>query len=298
VEVRVSTLPTRFGEKITARICDPSPERLDPDGLGYEPDQKAALLDAIGRREGMVLVSGPAGSGKTLSLYSCLNLLNEPGVDIATIEDGVEIQLAGVHQVDVREQEGLCPASALRALRRQDNDIVMVGELRDPETVGLALEAALAGRLVLSALHARNAPAALSQLANLGLASPEIASSVRLLTSQRLVRKLCGCKQPHEIDPGALGKAGFTDEDLDRPWTLFRPVGCTQCEGRGYKGRVGVYEVMPISEAMREIVLAAGTTRDIEAQARREGVRDLRGAGLLKVMRGETSIEEVLKRVV
>jgi type IV pilus assembly protein PilB len=298
VEVRVSTLPTLFGEKIAIRICNPFPERLDLDRLGYEPDQKAALLEAIERREGMVLMTGPADSGKTLSLYSCLNLLNDPGVDITTIEEGVEIELAGVHQVDLREQPGLSPASALRALRRQHTDILMVGELQERETAGLALEAAPGGRLVLTTLYARNAPAALSQLVKLGATPPEIASSVHLLTAQRLARRLCCCKQAQEIDRNALRGAGFTDQDLDARWTPFRPVGCVKCEGRGYRGRVGVYEVMPMSDAMRQMVLAGGTAGDIEAQARREGVRDLRRSGLLKVMRGETSIEEVLKRVV
>jgi len=294
IDFRVSTLPTLFGEKIVIRILDPSQARLGIDALGYEPDQKAALLDAIHRPYGMVLVTGPTGSGKTVSLYSCLNILNQPGANISTAEDPAEINLPGVNQVNVNEKAGLTFATALRAFLRQDPDVIMVGEIRDQEKAEIAIKAAQTGHLVMSTLHTNDAPTTLTRLANMGVPAFNIASSVSLITAQRLARRLCNCKQPLDIDEDALLTAGFSVEDLDGSWVPYRPVGCERCGGNGYKGRVGIYQVMPVTEDIQKIILAGGNALEIEAQARRESVRDLRRSGLMKVMQGMTSIEEVL----
>ena len=294
IDFRVSTLPTLYGEKIVMRILDPSSARLGIDALGYDPDQKQLLLDAIERPYGMILVTGPTGSGKTVSLYTCLNLLNGPGVNISTAEDPAEIQVPGINQVNINEKAGLTFATALRAFLRQDPDVIMVGEIRDIETAEIAIKAAQTGHLVLSTLHTNDAPSTLTRLAHMGVAAFNIASSVMLITAQRLARRLCHCKAPLKMDNDALLTAGFTEADLDGSWGPFGPVGCEHCGGTGYKGRVGIYQVMPISEGMQKIILAGGNDLEIAQQASREGVRDLRRSGLVKVMQGATSIEEIL----
>jgi len=294
IDFRVSTLPTLFGEKIVMRILDSSGIKLGVESLGYEPDQQEALMHTIRRPYGMILVTGPTGSGKTVSLYTFLNILNQPGVNISTAEDPAEIQLAGVNQVNVNEKAGLNFATALRAFLRQDPDIIMVGEIRDLETADIAIKAAQTGHLVLSTLHTNDAPSTLLRLLNMGVAPFNIASSVLMITAQRLGRRLCTqCKKPEDIPPEALLRAGFQDEDLDGTWQPFGPVGCDVCKGTGYKGRVGIYQVMPISDEMRQLIMRNGTAFDIADQAKKEGVRDLRQSGLVKVKQGVTSLEEV-----
>ncbi|MEP6655916.1 MAG: type IV-A pilus assembly ATPase PilB [Betaproteobacteria bacterium] len=294
IDFRVSTLPTLFGEKIVVRILDSSGIKLGIDVLGYEPDQQQQLLSAIGRPYGMVLVTGPTGSGKTVSLYTCLNILNQPGINISTAEDPAEIQLAGINQVNVNEKAGLTFATALRAFLRQDPDVIMVGEIRDLETADIAIKAAQTGHLVLSTLHTNDAPSTLQRLANMGVAGFNIASSVIIIVAQRLARKLCGqCKQPKDIPSESLLAAGFVERELDGTWQPFGPIGCDHCKGTGYKGRVGVYEVMPITDDMRQIIMRTGSALDIAAQARAEGVRNLRQSGLIKVKAGITSLEEI-----
>jgi type IV pilus assembly protein PilB len=293
IDFRVSTLPTLYGEKIVMRVLDPTSAQLGVDALGYEPWQKEILLNAVQRPYGMVLVTGPTGSGKTVSLYTCLNILNQPGVNISTAEDPAEIQLPGVNQVNVNEKAGLTFAAALRSFLRQDPDVVMVGEIRDLETADIAIKAAQTGHMVLSTLHTNDAPATLTRLLNMGVAPFNVASSVICITAQRLARKLCSCKRPADIPKEALLSAGFSEEDLDGNWQPYHPVGCEVCQGSGYKGRTGIYQVMPITEEMNRIILKNGTAMDIADQARREGVLDLRQAGLLKVKAGITSLEEV-----
>ena len=294
IDFRVSTLPTLFGEKIVVRILDPSSARLGIDALGYDADEKERLLQAIGRPYGMVLVTGPTGSGKTVSLYTCLNLLNKPGVNIATAEDPSEINLPGVNQVNVNDKAGLTFATALRAFLRQDPDIIMVGEIRDLETADISIKAAQTGHLVLSTLHTNDAPTTLTRMRNMGIAPFNIASSVILITAQRLARRLCTvCKAPLEVPKEALIQAGFKDREIDGTWKPYKPVGCAACNG-GYKGRVGVYQVMPISEEIQKIILRDGSALDIAKQSEAEGVRSLRRSGLQKVMQGLTSLEEVL----
>jgi type IV pilus assembly protein PilB len=294
IDFRVSTLPTLFGEKIVIRILDPSSARLGIDALGYDADEKQRLLSAIGRPYGMVLVTGPTGSGKTVSLYTCLNLLNQPGVNIATAEDPSEINLPGVNQVNVNERAGLTFAAALRAFLRQDPDIIMVGEIRDLETADISIKAAQTGHLVLSTLHTNDAPTTLTRMRNMGIAPFNIASSVILITAQRLARRLCHlCRAPADVPREALLDAGFKEEELDGSWKPYRPVGCSACNG-GYKGRVGIYQVMPISEAIQAIILRDGSALDIARQSEAEGVRSLRQSGLRKVMQGLTSLEEVV----
>jgi type IV pilus assembly protein PilB len=293
IDFRVSTLPTLFGEKIVMRILDGSQAQLGIDALGYDPDQKALLLDAIHRPYGMVLVTGPTGSGKTVSLYTCLNILNKPGINIATAEDPAEINLPGINQVNINERAGLTFPVALRAFLRQDPDIVMVGEIRDLETADIAIKAAQTGHMVFSTLHTNDAPSTLTRLLNMGVAPFNIASAVSLIIAQRLARRLCSCKQPEPIAVDAFLAAGFAETDLSG-WTPYRAVGCERCNGSGYKGRVGVYQVMPISEAIEAIILAQGTALEVEAQAKREGVRTLREAGLMKVKQGLTSLDEIL----
>ena len=294
IDLRVSTLPTVFGEKIVIRILDPSSAKMGIDALGYDPAEKERLLKAIHRPYGMILVTGPTGSGKTVSLYSCLNLLNQSGVNISTAEDPCEINMPGVNQVNVNEKAGLTFAVALRAFLRQDPDIIMVGEIRDLETADIAVKAAQTGHLVLSTLHTNDAPTTLTRLRNMGVAPFNIASSVILISAQRLARRLCiKCKTPVEIPKVNLMEAGFTDDQLDGSWTPYKAVGCNACNN-GYKGRVGIYQVMPISEAIQEIILADGSALDIAKQAELEGVLSLRQSGLRKVMQGITSLEEVL----
>lgn len=294
IDFRVSTLPTLFGEKIVIRILDPSSAKLGIDALGYEPEEKEKLLKAIGRPYGMVLVTGPTGSGKTVSLYTCLNLLNQPGVNISTAEDPSEINLPGVNQVNVNDKAGLTFAAALKSFLRQDPDIIMVGEIRDLETADIAIKAAQTGHLVLSTLHTNDAPTTLTRMLNMGIAPFNIASSVILITAQRLARRLCPtCKLPADVPTKALIDAGFTPDEVDGSWVPYKPVGCAACNN-GYKGRVGIYQVMPITEDMQRIILAGGSALEIAAQARREGVRSLRQSGLHKVKLGITSLEEVL----
>ncbi len=294
IDFRVSTLPTLYGEKIVMRILDSAGVKLGIEALGYEPDQQEALLHAIARPYGMILVTGPTGSGKTVSLYTCLNILNQPGVNIATAEDPCEIQLPGVNQVNVNDKAGLTFSAALKAFLRQDPDIIMVGEIRDLETADIAIKAAQTGHLVLSTLHTNDAPTTLTRLLNMGVAPFNVASSVILITAQRLGRRLCShCKRPEDIPPEALLRAGFTEEDLDGSWQPYGPGGCDHCKGTGYRGRVGVYQVLPITDEMRQVIMRNGNALDIAEQARKEGVRDLRQSGLLKVKSGITSLEEI-----
>jgi type IV pilus assembly protein PilB len=294
IDFRVSTLPTLFGEKIVIRILDPSSAKLGIEALGYEPEEKERLIKAIGRPYGMILVTGPTGSGKTVSLYTCLNMLNQPGVNIATAEDPSEINLPGVNQVNVNEKAGLTFAAALKSFLRQDPDIIMVGEIRDLETADISIKAAQTGHLVLSTLHTNDAPTTLTRMRNMGIQPFNIASSVILITAQRLARRLCvQCKQVADVPQAALRDAGFKEADLDGSWKPYRAVGCSQCNN-GYKGRLGIYQVMPISEEIQRIILRDGSALDIAAQAEAEGVRSLRQSGLHKVKLGLTSLEEVL----
>ena len=294
IDFRVSTLPTLFGEKIVMRILDPSSAKVGIDALGYEPDQKAALMDAIQKPDGMVLVTGPTGSGKTVSLYTCLNILNKPGINISTAEDPAEINFAGINQVNVNDKVGLTFASALKAFLRQDPDIIMVGEIRDLDTADIAMKAAQTGHLVLSTLHTNDAAATIIRLLNMGVAPFNIVSCVHLITAQRLIRRLCSCKEEDSVPKEALLVAGFTDHDLEGEWAPYRAVGCPKCNGSGYKGRAGIYEVMPITDAIQRLILTGANELDIRTQARQEGVYGLREAGLKKVKAGLTSLDEVL----
>jgi type IV pilus assembly protein PilB len=294
IDFRVSTLPTLFGEKVVIRILDSSSAKLGIEALGYEKIEKDRLMEAIGRPYGMILVTGPTGSGKTVSLYTCLNILNQPGVNIATVEDPAEINLPGINQVNVNDRAELTFAAALKSFLRQDPDIIMVGEIRDYETADIALKAAQTGHLVLSTLHTNDAPTTLTRLLNMGVAPFNIAASVLLITAQRLARRLCeNCKKPADYPRESLLKAGFKAEDLDGNWKPYRNVGCSACNN-GYKGRVGIYQVMPITEAIQRIILSEGTAMDIAKQAERENVRDLRQSGLVKVRAGLTTLEEVI----
>jgi len=294
IDFRVSTLPTLFGEKIVIRILDPSSAKLGIEALGYEKIEKDRLLKVIQRPYGMVLVTGPTGSGKTVSLYTCLNILNQPGVNISTVEDPAEINLPGINQVNVNDKAGLTFAAALKSFLRQDPDVIMVGEIRDLETADIAIKAAQTGHMVMSTLHTNDAPTTLTRLLNMGVAPFNIASAVLLITAQRLARKLCeNCKTPADYPREAMLKAGFQETDLDGSWKPYRAVGCSACSN-GYKGRVGIYQVMPISEEIQRIILAEGTAMDLADQAQREGVRDLRQSGLIKVRAGVTTLEEVI----
>ena len=294
IDFRVSTLPTMYGEKIVIRILDPSSAKLGIEALGYEPVEKERLLAAIARPYGMVLVTGPTGSGKTVSLYTCLNILNKPGVNIATAEDPAEITLPGVNQVSMNDKAGMTFPVALKAFLRQDPDIIMVGEIRDIETADIAIKAAQTGHLVLSTLHTNDAPTTLTRMRNMGIAPFNIASSVILITAQRLARRLCpNCKAPVDIPRDTLLEAGFREEDVDGSWTPYRPVGCAMCTN-GYKGRLGIYQVMPITDEIQRIILRDGSAMEIAAQAQSEGVNSLRQSGLYKVKLGTTSLEEVL----
>ncbi|MEO7009170.1 MAG: type IV-A pilus assembly ATPase PilB [Caldimonas sp.] len=294
IDFRVSTLPTLFGEKIVIRILDPSSAKVGIEALGYEKIEKDRLLKIIQRPYGMVLVTGPTGSGKTVSLYTCLNILNQPGVNISTVEDPAEINLPGVNQVNVNDKAGLTFSAALKSFLRQDPDIIMVGEIRDLETADIAIKAAQTGHMVMSTLHTNDAPTTLTRLLNMGVAPFNIASSVLLITAQRLARRLCeNCKAPADYPREAMLKAGFKAEDLDGNWKPYRAVGCSACTN-GYKGRVGIYQVMPITEEIQRIILNEGTSMDIASQAQRENVRDLRQSALIKVRSGATTLEEVI----
>jgi type IV pilus assembly protein PilB len=295
IDFRVSTLPLIHGEKIVMRILDPTSATLGIEALGYEPLQKERLLSAVSRPYGLVLVTGPTGSGKTVSLYTCLNILNNPGVNIATAEDPCEIPLAGINQVNVNDKQGLTFAAALKSFLRQDPDIIMIGEIRDLETADMAIKAASTGHMVLSTLHTNDAPSTLTRLLNMGVAPFNIASAVSLITAQRLARRLCkSCKVPIDAPKEALLTVGFREEDFKEKWQLYGPKegGCEMCNN-GYKGRVGIYQVMPITDAISRIIMSQGNAIDIADQARAEGVNDLRRSGILKVMQGLTSIAEV-----
>lgn len=292
IDFRVNTCPTLFGEKIVLRILDANSAKLGIDMLGYEEDQKQLFLDAIHKPYGMVLVTGPTGSGKTVSLYTALNILNTEDRNISTAEDPVEINLQGINQVNVNIKAGLTFPSALRAFLRQDPDIIMVGEIRDLETAEIAIKAAQTGHLVLSTLHTNDAPQTLTRLANMGVPPYNIASSVSLIIAQRLARRLCNnCKQPANVPKEALLKEGFTQEDL-QDLVVYEPKGCENCAD-GYKGRVGIYQVMPVSEAMGRIIMEGGNSMQLADQARKEGIADLRLSGLRKVKQGVTSLAEL-----
>ena len=293
IDFRVNTCPTLFGEKVVCRLLDPSTAQLGIDALGYEEQQKQIYLANLAKPYGMILVTGPTGSGKTVSLYTGLNILNTADRNISTAEDPVEINVPGINQVHVNPKVGLTFAAALRAFLRQDPDIIMVGEIRDLETAEIAIKAAQTGHLVLSTLHTNDAPKTLTRLVDMGVKPYAIASSVSLIIAQRLARRLCGnCKEPVEIPAEALLKEGFTQADLDSGVTIFRAKGCGQCTG-GYKGRVGIYQVMPCTEAIGRIIMEGGNALQIEATARTEGVANLRQSGLKKVKDGLTSLEEI-----
>jgi type IV pilus assembly protein PilB len=293
IDFRVNTCPTLYGEKIVLRILDPTSAQLGIEALGFEKEQRDAFEGAINKPYGMILVTGPTGSGKTVSLYTALNLLNKPEVNISTAEDPVEIQVAGINQVNTNVKTGLTFAEALRSFLRQDPDIVMVGEIRDLETAEIAVKAAQTGHLVLSTLHTNDAPQTLTRLANMGIPPFNIASSVLLIMAQRLARRLCEhCKQPDDLPREALLEEGFTDADIDSGFTIYKPVGCDLCTS-GYKGRVGIFQVMPVSEAMGKIIMEGGTSLQLEEQAEKENVNNLRRSGLRKVMQGITSLQEL-----
>ena len=295
IDFRVSTLPLIHGEKIVMRILDPTSATLGVEALGYEPIQKERLLNAVSRPYGLVLVTGPTGSGKTVSLYTCLNILNNPGVNIATAEDPCEIPLAGINQVNVNDKQGLTFSVALKSFLRQDPDIIMIGEIRDLETADMAIKAASTGHMVLSTLHTNDAPSTLTRLLNMGVAPFNIASAVSLITAQRLARRLCkNCKVPLDAPKEALLEIGFIEEDFKEKFQLYghKEGGCEMCND-GYKGRVGIYQVMPVTDAISRIIMAHGNAIDIADQAKAEGVNDLRRSGILKAMQGLTSIAEV-----
>lgn len=298
VDLRISTMPTLYGEKIVLRILDRQDARLSIDQLGLTPDQLSRLTQAIHQPSGMVLVTGPTGSGKTVTLYACLNELNQTGINIATVEDPVEIPVQGINQVNIDERTGLSFAVALRAFMRQDPDILMVGEIRDTETAEIAIKAAQTGHLVLSTLHTRSAPATLERLRQLGLPDYSVAGSVLLVIAQRLVRRLCDCRAPVALSEIALRDAGFSETDLrtlnEGTWQLYQPIGCPRCHGTGYRGRIGIFEVMPVTTALQNIMLHSGSASDLARQCRQDGVQSLRQAGLAKVRAGLTSLTEIL----
>lgn len=292
IDFRVNTLPTIWGEKIVLRILDPTAAQMGIDQLGYEEDQKQLYLEALKSPQGMILVTGPTGSGKTVSLYTGLNILNTPEVNISTAEDPAEINLEGINQVNVNNKVGLTFAEALRSFLRQDPDIIMVGEIRDLETANIAIKAAQTGHLVLSTLHTNSAAETLSRMMNMGVASFNIATSVSLIIAQRLGRRLCGnCKQPYDVPHEALLKEGFTQEQIDTGFTVYRPVGCDKCKN-GYKGRVGILEVVRVTEEMEEMIMNEASAIELARQARNEGFNSLRQSALEKVIQGVTSLEE------
>ncbi|UTW47748.1 type IV-A pilus assembly ATPase PilB [Bacterioplanoides sp. SCSIO 12839] len=291
IDFRVNTLPTLFGEKIVLRILDPSSAQLGIDMLGYEPEQKALYMEALGKPQGMILVTGPTGSGKTVSLYTGLNILNVEGTNISTAEDPVEINLEGINQVNVNARVGLDFASALRSFLRQDPDVVMVGEIRDLETASIAIKAAQTGHMVMSTLHTNSAPETLTRLANMGVPNFSIATSVSLIIAQRLARRLCSsCKLPADLPKEVLQEAGFTDELLAEA-EIYKPVGCDHCK-EGFKGRVGIYEVVKVTDPISRIIMEGGNAIEIADAAQKEGFNDLRTSALIKVAQGITSLEE------
>jgi type IV pilus assembly protein PilB len=293
IDFRVSSCPTLYGEKIVLRILDPSQAMLGIDALGYEPFQKNLYMKHLAKPQGMILVTGPTGSGKTVSLYTGLNILNREDTNISTAEDPAEINLPGVNQVNVNNKVGLTFAAALRAFLRQDPDVVMVGEIRDLETAEIAIKAAQTGHLVLSTLHTNDAPQTLTRLVDMGVKPYAIATSVSLIIAQRLARKLCSnCKQSLDIPPEALRKEGFEEADITAGVRVYKAVGCAQCTD-GYKGRVGIYQVMPVTDTIGRIIMEGGGAIQIGDQAAKDGIWNLRRAGLEKVRNGITSLEEV-----
>ena len=292
IDFRVNTLPTLWGEKVVIRILDPSSAQMGIDALGYEPDQKDLYMAALKQPQGMILVTGPTGSGKTVSLYTGLNILNTVDINISTAEDPVEINMEGINQVNVNAKQGLGFAQALRSFLRQDPDVIMVGEIRDLETAEIAIKAAQTGHLVLSTLHTNSAAETLTRLHNMGIQGFNIATSVSLIIAQRLARKLCSqCKKPIDIPREALIKEGFPEERIGA-FTIYEPVGCDQCNG-GYKGRVGIYEVVKNTAGLQRLIMAEGNSLEIDIQMRKDGFNDLRTSGLIKAMQGITSLEEI-----
>ncbi len=293
IDFRVNTLPTLYGEKVVLRILDSSTAKIGVDKLGFEEEQKDAFMKSIKKPYGMILVTGPTGSGKTVTLYTALNMLNQKDVNISTVEDPVEIQVSGINQVNLNPKTGLTFAVALRAFLRQDPDIIMVGEIRDLETAEIAVKAAQTGHLVLSTLHTNDAPQTLTRLANMGVAPFNIASSVLLIMAQRLARRLCEhCKTVEDVPREAMLEEGFTEADIDQGLKIYRPVGCNLCT-QGYKGRLGIFQVMPVSEAMGRIIMEGGNSLQLADQSAKEGWQDLRASGLRKVKEGVTSLEEL-----
>ena len=292
IDFRVNTCPTLYGEKIVLRILDPTSAQLGIEALGFEEEQRTAFMKAIGKPYGMILVTGPTGSGKTVSLYTALNILNQPDINISTVEDPVEIQVPGINQVNMNTKTGLTFAEALRAFLRQDPDIVMVGEIRDLETAEIAVKAAQTGHLVLSTLHTNDAPQTLTRLANMGVPPFNIASSVLLIMAQRLARRLCEyCKTPDDVPKEALLEEGFKEDELNS-LEVYKAVGCDRCT-QGYKGRVGIFQVMPVSEEMGRMIMEGGTSIQLAQEAEKEGVASLRESGLRKVKAGVISLEEL-----
>ena len=294
IDFRVSTLPTSFGEKIVLRILDRKAASLGIEALGFDPDQKRIIVDAVSRPYGMVLVTGPTGSGKTVSLYTCLNMLNDSSRNISTAEDPIEIPLSGINQVAINEKTGLTFGVALRAFLRQDPDVIMVGEIRDYDTAEMAIKAAQTGHLVLSTLHTNDAPSALVRLVSMGVPAYNVGDSILAIVAQRLVRKLCPqCKRLAKMEKAALIEAGFTPEEVNSGWQPYVSVGCYACHNTGYKGRVGVFETMAISDELKRLILLSATSVELAAQARKEGVLSLRQSGLNKVRLGVTSLSEI-----
>jgi type IV pilus assembly protein PilB len=293
IDFRVNTCPTLFGEKIVLRILDPSSAKMGIDALGFEPEQKKILLENLHKPYGMFLVTGPTGSGKTVTLYTGVNILNQPEINISTAEDPVEINLPGVNQVNVNAKVGLDFSSALRAFLRQDPDVILVGEIRDLETAEIAIKAAQTGHMVLSTLHTNDAPQTLTRMVNMGIPPFNIASAVNLIIAQRLARRLCThCKKLVDIPKEALTEEGFTQEQIEKGIKIYGPVGCDQCTN-GYKGRVGIYQVMQISAEIGRLIMEGCTSLDVAEQAQKEGVNDLRQSGLMKIISGHTSLEEI-----
>ena len=294
IDFRVNCLPTLFGEKLVLRILDPSSAMLGIDALGYEPSQKALFMEALEKPQGMLLITGPTGSGKTVSLYTGLNILNTEDTNISTAEDPVEINLEGINQVNVNPKVGLTFSMALKAFLRQDPDIVMVGEIRDLETAEIAIKAAQTGHMVMSTLHTNSAPETLTRLRNMGVPSFNIATSVNLVIAQRLARRLCSqCKRPADVPKPSLLEMGFTEEDLANPeMVIYEAVGCPECR-EGYKGRVGVYEVMKVTPEISRIIMEDGNALQIGEASQRAGYNNLRRSGLLKVLQGVTTLQEI-----
>jgi type IV pilus assembly protein PilB len=293
IDFRVNTLPTLWGEKVVLRILDPSSAQMGIDALGYEPDQKALYMEALSYPQGMILVTGPTGSGKTVSLYTGLNILNTPETNISTAEDPVEINLEGINQVAVNPKVGLNFAEALRAFLRQDPDIIMVGEIRDLTTAEIAIKAAQTGHMVMSTLHTNSAAETITRMLNMGVPSFNLATSLNLIIAQRLARKLCShCAEPADIPKETLLKEGFREDDFDEEMTIKKAVGCKKC-ANGYKGRVGIYEVVKITPAIARIIMEEGNSIQIDEQARKDGFNDLRRSALVKAKQGLISLEEV-----